>query len=293
MLGCKVLVLVVLGSTISLAAQSSFGETMMDCRASPQASAPRGMHWYYRVDRTNNRHCWFLSSAGMYLHSQRIVATSNRTPQSPGEQAWTPSQNQSVQTQSSHLASAGTASTKTPPSEPSVGKRTTTDFVGRWLDLPNSVDLNADKPATPRNNYTDERTSSDSRKQILSSWFVAPDTNGSLRQSAGTANFGSIFLAGALSALVFGGVLRLTRLLHAWSVPTMNEPRHDPAIRLGELMGALRRVDVTVDSSRSSDRWPPRSHRSRGIGERQNERSFDFAARPDQRSVADLVLTLS
>jgi hypothetical protein len=292
MLGREVLVLVVLGSTLSLTAQSSFGETVTDCRASPQASAPQGMHWYYRVDRTNNRHCWFLGSAGMYLDSHRIVAKPNRTPQSAAEHAWTPSLNQSVQLHSSQLASAGTVSAKTLPLGPSVGKRTTTDFAGRWLDLPSSVDLNADKPATPLSDYTDEHTSSTSGKQMPPSLFVAADKSGGLRHSAGTANFGSIFLVGALGALVFGGVLRLTRPLHAWSSLTTNELPHDPAIRLGELMGALRRVDEKVDSSRSSNRWPPRSHRSRWIGERQNERPFDFAVRPGQNSISDLVVML-
>jgi hypothetical protein len=292
MLGRKFLVLVVLGSTILLMVRSSFGETTTDCRASPKESAPQGTHWYYRVDRTNNRHCWFLSSARMYLRSHRIVVTTNRSSQSPAEQAWTASQ-QAVQTQSSQLASAGTVGVKTLPLESTVAKSTATNFVGRWLDLPNSVDLNAGKPVTPRNNYTEADTSSDSGKQVPSSWFVAAGTSGGLRQSAGTANFGSIFLVGALGALLFVGALRLTGKVHVWPALTANEPPHDPAIRLGELMGALRRVDETVDSTGSSNSWLARSHRSRGLRERQNERSFDFAVRPSQHSVSDLVVTLS
>jgi hypothetical protein len=283
-LGRKFLLLVVLGSTVSLAAQSSFGETTTDCRTSPRPSAPQGTHWYYRVDRTNNRHCWFLSSAGTYLRSHRIVATSNRTPQDPVEQAWTPSQ-RALQKVSSKLASAGTVNAETPPLEPSVGERTATDFVGRWLDLPNSRDLDVRESVRPRNKNADEHTSSGSGKQILSSWFVAADTSGGLRQSAGTANLGSIFLTGALSgALLFGGVLGLTRRLHAWPAVTTKEGPHDPAIGLGELMGALRRVDETADLSRSLDRWPVRSHRyrSRRIGKRQNDRAFDFAVRAGQ-----------
>jgi hypothetical protein len=34
-----------------------------ECRAKPDSSAPTGSnHWYYRVDRVNQRRCWFLSS---------------------------------------------------------------------------------------------------------------------------------------------------------------------------------------------------------------------------------------
>ena len=31
-----------------------------DCVAKPNSAAPQGSHWYYRVDRTANRRCWFL-----------------------------------------------------------------------------------------------------------------------------------------------------------------------------------------------------------------------------------------
>jgi hypothetical protein len=33
-----------------------------ECRAKPESSAPMHSHWYYRIDRINQRRCWFLSS---------------------------------------------------------------------------------------------------------------------------------------------------------------------------------------------------------------------------------------
>jgi hypothetical protein len=39
-----------------------------DCRAKPDLSAPAGSgHWHYRVDRINQRRCWFLSSGDSRL----------------------------------------------------------------------------------------------------------------------------------------------------------------------------------------------------------------------------------
>jgi hypothetical protein len=35
-----------------------------DCIAKPNAAAPQGSHWYYRVDRTTHRPCWFLGAQG-------------------------------------------------------------------------------------------------------------------------------------------------------------------------------------------------------------------------------------
>ena len=31
-----------------------------DCHAAPNASAPQGQHWYYRIDRPDRRKCWYL-----------------------------------------------------------------------------------------------------------------------------------------------------------------------------------------------------------------------------------------
>ncbi len=33
-----------------------------NCAAAPGVAAPRGQHWYYRVDQVNHRKCWYLHS---------------------------------------------------------------------------------------------------------------------------------------------------------------------------------------------------------------------------------------
>ena len=121
MLGRKIGILAVLAATISLTAQSSFSETTA-CRTGPGAPSPQGMHWYYRVDRTNDRHCWYLDfGQGIQVRSQRSAATSNPTRQNPAEQARASPEVDSVQTASRRLASAETAPDGVPFFEPSVG----------------------------------------------------------------------------------------------------------------------------------------------------------------------------
>jgi len=34
-----------------------------ECLASPKKESPPGRHWFYRVDRSNKRHCWYLGDA--------------------------------------------------------------------------------------------------------------------------------------------------------------------------------------------------------------------------------------
>jgi len=94
MVGPKILpgILVVLPTTILLTAQSSFGGSASDdCRTSPGPSAQAGLHWYYRTDRMNKRHCWYLLASAVSRPTPR--------PKTVAEQAQeTQSKNDTVQT---------------------------------------------------------------------------------------------------------------------------------------------------------------------------------------------------
>ena len=250
MLGRYILVLAVLAATIALTARSSFSETTA-CRSAPGAPAPQGLHWYYRADRTDKRHCWFLVSAGTQVRLHKNVTTSNLRSQVAAEQVLASPENDTVQIAPSQLATAETVAAETTVQEPSIPERAATDFATRWLDLPKSVDLDAGEFAAPRRNYATEPTTPDSNEQMTSTWFVAADTGSGLRDNpVGTANFGSIFLAGALGILLFGGVLRLTRAWHncPWRTRTANDLAYEPKMSLAELMRVLRRTDEALKS---------------------------------------------
>jgi hypothetical protein len=44
-----------------------------DCLAAPNASAPRGQHWYHRIDLQNNRKCWYLHATLMHRAAKASV----------------------------------------------------------------------------------------------------------------------------------------------------------------------------------------------------------------------------
>lgn len=48
-----------------------------DCLAAPRAETPEGSHWYYRIDRATNRHCW-------YLRAEREPLSQTAAPNSSG-----------------------------------------------------------------------------------------------------------------------------------------------------------------------------------------------------------------
>jgi hypothetical protein len=66
------------------------------CAVAPGAAAPKGEHWYYRVDSVNHRHCWYLhaiarlasraASDSLAAHSESAAAVA--TP--PSSSAATP-----------------------------------------------------------------------------------------------------------------------------------------------------------------------------------------------------------
>ena len=84
-----------------------------ECLAAPNAAAPAGSHWYYRLERPTQRKCWYIGEAGRAVHSaspnlraaakppappSAQVAVDQSTPSEPGEpemprtqSAWAPS----------------------------------------------------------------------------------------------------------------------------------------------------------------------------------------------------------
>ena len=49
-----------------------------DCLAAPKAETPDGSHWYYRIERATQRHCWYLRAEGEKL-SQTAPPNSSAT----------------------------------------------------------------------------------------------------------------------------------------------------------------------------------------------------------------------
>jgi len=184
-------------SHLSLAAA-----TADECRIKPDSAAPAGMHWYYRVDRTNNRHCWYLHAQGMPVHSP-VNATSR---------------NQDFQSDTVDEQVAKTpldVGTSQPAHELSDSAARPEDFTSRWVDLPKSVDLNAHELVAASNGYAAEQGVANTQQQFAPTWPNVSAVEGEARQNspAGTS-FGSISLAGAAVLallLISEALLRLAR----------------------------------------------------------------------------------
>lgn len=70
-------------AAISLTAGSTDAvEAAEDCLAAPKGQAPQGGHWYYRVDRTTKRHCWYVRNEGK-TPQQDAKSVQSPEPQMP------------------------------------------------------------------------------------------------------------------------------------------------------------------------------------------------------------------
>ena len=54
-----------------------------DCITAPNSPAPRGSHWYYRLDRTTQRKCWYARAPGQPAQQVAAPATTGRPATPP------------------------------------------------------------------------------------------------------------------------------------------------------------------------------------------------------------------
>ena len=81
MAGTKILsaILIMVPATMLVTAEASLGETAAEaCKASPGGAAPKGMHWYYRINRATSKQCWYLGPVGVHIRSRTAVVDSVR-----------------------------------------------------------------------------------------------------------------------------------------------------------------------------------------------------------------------
>ena len=135
--------------TVLLTGQTSVAEPAVDeCKTEPGSSAPPGSHWYYRVNRADQRHCWYLGPEGAQVRSQARKA---------------PARASSPTRMDGRENALETARPTLPPIEPA--QRTpiephgaAADYAATSSDLPKTRDLDAREPTTSANSDITRRS---------------------------------------------------------------------------------------------------------------------------------------
>jgi len=188
--------------TVLVTAQTSLAEPAADeCKTKPGSSAPPGSHWYYRINRTDQRRCWFLGPEGAKVSSQARETASNVS--SPKR---TPPRENAVETARAIPASMEL----TPPEGVSTESRrvAAADFVAPSSDPPKIPDLDAREPMIIGNNSTEAREPTDAQEEMpLTGPVVTEAEHAELQDPVRETAPMPVFLVGALMMLLCAGAI--------------------------------------------------------------------------------------
>jgi len=137
-----------------LVLQSTLSADAEDCIAKPNAPAPQGEHWYYRIDHTNNRQCWRLGPEGLRVQKSAPQIEKEIAP-AAAVQPPEPARARRSETTGSSVAAAARAEAAPEPNPASASAASPLRFLDtpRMPDLPPSVQL-APQPEFVRRTQT-------------------------------------------------------------------------------------------------------------------------------------------
>jgi hypothetical protein len=129
-----------------------------ECLSKPNAPAPKGQHWYYRIDRVNNnRQCWRLGPEG--LRVQRSTPQIQKNKSQAAVQPEPPPPTQRPATMGMAIASADASAVGAAGTAPSTGWLDVTKFA----DSPPASQPAAEAPVEP----TQSTVAIPSRKSLM------------------------------------------------------------------------------------------------------------------------------
>jgi hypothetical protein len=177
--------LVVLSVSALVSLNASVAKSGADCLGKPGAAGPQGTHWHYRVNRSDQRHCWFLTHERLKVHSRTHAAASVRASSSPAAvrdgsaeaTAATPIRPRSVQTISRPEPAADTPA-ETATAGPSVAEvEAGTLFSARWPKSSKFWDFDERAFTAIPSSYAERSSAASTDEQMPLVWPVAEVTH--------------------------------------------------------------------------------------------------------------------
>ena len=248
-------------ATVVLGAQASVAEPAADeCKTTPGSSAPPGQHWYYRVNRSDQRHCWYLGAESTKVRAQAREKASSSPAQPAREEA-----SETTRTMPPPMEIMQTPSVPAAASERPVAA----EVARPSLDLPPAPDPISREQATASNASAPEAT--DAQEEMPLVWPVLTEAErAALPDGTRESAPWSIFLIAAGALMVVGSLFKLAwrARSHLRRHPQLRHPRpgqqrraHSaypaapsrpsrPQIRVAK--AARRQVSPTADVNRSA-----------------------------------------
>ncbi|MBR1206343.1 MULTISPECIES: hypothetical protein [unclassified Bradyrhizobium] len=213
-------------------------KTADSCQSAPKGTAPAGSHWFYHLDRSTKKQCWYLGDAKTKTVARTAAtqqqpaaaapdtATADATPprSQPAPQPamrksvadahaeWpSPQQAAAAPVPSADAGQAGTAATTAPTASaaPSGANGQSSEVNARWLDASSMAGTNGTRHAADQPTVVAQ--ADPMPQQAAAPVSAAPVTaEASAEKSSSSTQMllivmvGALALAGLVSALVFG-----------------------------------------------------------------------------------------
>jgi hypothetical protein len=194
-----------MGNSLSAILIGSFASVTLahaadNCLSGPKGTAPKGSHWYYRVDRATKRNCWYVRAEG-----EKPIAAQNASLTKVLPQAETPLQpsiaNARAEASPAELGqSNGVAAMPAPAVDPNADNPQST-VASRWLDRQgaDSGTASAPQPAD-----TDANVSSSAAvAEVPPAAAAVPPAPHTSVQTLLLAIMGAIALASLMAGVIF------------------------------------------------------------------------------------------
>jgi hypothetical protein len=197
--------LIIALATVVFGVQTSLAEPAADeCKTTPGSSAPPGQHWYYRVNRSDQRHCWYLGAEGTKARAQTREKASSSPAGAAREEAFETTRTMPPAMEVIQTPSVPAASSERPAAP--------ADFSRPSLDLPQAPDVTAREAATTSNASAPDHAPTQAEGEMPLVWPVLTEAErAGLPDSARESAPWSVFLIAGVALLVAGAVFKLAR----------------------------------------------------------------------------------
>jgi len=164
-------------SVVAISFGATTGDAADECLRGPNGTSPKGSHWYYRVDRSTGRHCWYLGSEGQKLRSvsERTSQQTRRHVAQHSQQAQTSAPEPAVRS----LAPPVVSETKTVASFFSQywsslfsGAEPPQIATAEEPKLAPAADASRPAPSSVTTNYAQEQDQTDAQEEMPLVWPV-------------------------------------------------------------------------------------------------------------------------
>jgi hypothetical protein len=239
-------------AAISATAQTRLAEPAADeCKTKPDSPAPAGSHWYYRVNRTDQRHCWYLGPEGRKVRSQ-----------ARGDMLRTPARENPPEMMTRTMPPQMEPAQKT-AAEEAQQPAAAADDVWPALAPPKAPDLDTHRSPTTSNSHGQDQAPTDAHEETV--WPVLTEAERAALPDRESTPW-SAFLIGALALLFAGAIFKLARR-HArsyrgdrWRMarPRLRQRRRSYASRMAARPNQSARRSA-VGTQRDDTLWRPTS----------------------------------